>query len=115
MVAQSEMINCAMSDQPDHIARLIAADDDFGSRYAELVDDSLDDGELPTKTKLLMLLALDAAGGFPEAVNVLADEAREQGATEEEIRETVEVVAMARGTQGLATVTNAFEDFRFDL
>lgn len=104
-----------MSERPPHLERLIEADNDFGSRYAELTEDSLSDGELSAKTKLLMLMALDASSGFPEAVDTLADVAREEGATEQEIIETVQVVAMACGTQGLAAATNALEDFRFEL
>jgi len=104
-----------MTERPPHIARLIEADESFGEQYAELVETSLSDGELSAKTKTLMLLALDAAGGFPEAVDTLSEEARTQGATEAEIRETVAVVAMTCGTQGLATASNALEDFRFDL
>ena len=55
------------------------------------------DGALPKKTKLLIALAIDASMGAVAGVHALAREAREAGATREEILETIRVVHFVGG------------------
>lgn len=104
-----------MSDKPAFIEELEKADPEYAQKYMEVFKGGLAEGELPVKTKILLALALDAGNQYPESVSRLANMAREQGASEREITETVEIVALVCGTQGLATASNAFEDFEFKL
>ena len=66
------------------------------------------DGALPPKVKTLMSMLVDAILGHPDGVKALADRAREQGATESEIAETVRVAFLSGGMPGLVTGTHAF-------
>ena len=53
-------------------------------------------------------MAIDAACEHPDGVESLAAAAREEGATNDEVVETVEIVTSMCGLQGLATGVNAF-------
>ena len=50
----------------------------------------------------------DAILGHPEGVRAIADRARAQGATEQEIAETVRMAFLCAGMPGLVTGTYAF-------
>ncbi len=67
------------------------------------------EGALPQKIKTLMSMLGDAILGHPEGVKALAAQARAQGATEEEIRETVRMAFFCAGMPGLVTATRALE------
>jgi alkylhydroperoxidase/carboxymuconolactone decarboxylase family protein YurZ len=100
-----------MGDQPDFLQGIAEHDPDFAEHVGAMMETSLQtDGALPAKTKLLIAMALDAAEEHGDGVASLADQAREQGATEAEIAETIQVVTTLCGLQGLVTGTNAFED-----
>ena len=58
---------------------------------------ALNDGALPSKTKLLIALALDASHGATDGVRSLAQAAINAGATKEEIMETVRVAQFISG------------------
>ena len=66
------------------------------------------DGALPAKVKTLMSLLADAILAHPDGVKSLAGKARSQGATEDEIRETVRMAFMCGGLPALVTATHAF-------
>jgi alkylhydroperoxidase/carboxymuconolactone decarboxylase family protein YurZ len=66
------------------------------------------DGALPAKIKTLMSMLGDAILGHPDGVKAIAERARAQGATEEEIAETVRVAFLCAGMPGLVTATHAF-------
>ena len=51
----------------------------------------------------------DAILGHPEGVKAIAEMARAQGATEQEIAETVRVAFLCAGMPGLVTGTYAFQ------
>lgn len=55
------------------------------------------------KIKTLMMLAFDIAAEHPGGPKELAAMAREMGATEKEITETLEIVAISKCFQGLET------------
>jgi alkylhydroperoxidase/carboxymuconolactone decarboxylase family protein YurZ len=65
-------------------------------------------GALDQRTKTLITLALDAAGGHPEGVKALAGRARSLGVTEAEIIETVRLAFLCSGIPGLVTGLSAF-------
>ena len=66
------------------------------------------DGALPAKVKTLMAMLGDAILGHAEGVKAIAERARAQGATEEEIAETVRMAFSCAGMPGLVTGTYAF-------
>lgn len=92
-----------MVDQPPYLAALAAHDSEFAEHVAHLRDASRTDGELDARHKLLIAVAVDAATNYPGGVASLARAAREAGATEGEMAETVEVVTALCGVQGLVT------------
>ncbi|WP_135663763.1 carboxymuconolactone decarboxylase family protein [Halorhabdus rudnickae] len=99
-----------MSDEPpEFLDQLIEADPEFGEPVGEAFEQALTDGELPPKTKFLIMMALDAAAGHEEGVENLAEQARSAGASDAEILETIEVVTMTNGFQGLATGSAALQ------
>ena len=100
-----------MADQPDWLAPIAEHDPDFAENVEDMMETSLrTDGALSAKTKLLVAMALDAAEEHGDGVASLADQARDRGATEAEIAETIQVVTTLCGLQGLVTGANAFED-----
>jgi alkylhydroperoxidase/carboxymuconolactone decarboxylase family protein YurZ len=99
-----------MAKTPQFIEELATRDPEFGELIAETRRRSRSDGALSAKTKALIAMALDAGMNHPGGVESLAVAAREQGATDEEILETIEVVASMCGLQGLSTGTHAFVD-----
>jgi alkylhydroperoxidase/carboxymuconolactone decarboxylase family protein YurZ len=68
----------------------------------------LANGALDAKTKTLMSLLGDAILNHPDGVAALAGRARQQGATEREIAETVRMAFMAGGLPALITALRAF-------
>ena len=68
------------------------------------------DGEaLDKKTKELIKLAISSVLGVDEGVKIHGQEARNLGATKEEIAETVRIVFLSAGIPGLYSAINAFE------
>jgi len=66
------------------------------------------DGALSAKVKTLMSLLADALLSHPDGCKALAERARAQGATEEEIRETVRMAFLCGGLPALVTATYAY-------
>ncbi len=84
-------------------------DPEYTSNLLENYKKNFSDGALTAKTKVLIAMALDAGNGDIDGVRTLSRRARELGATEEEILETVEVVEGTCGFQGLFAASKAFE------
>jgi len=99
-----------MADQPKYIEALASHDPEFAEHIGAMRDVSRTDGELSAKYKLMIAVAVDAATNYPQGVDSLAAAAREAGATEGELAETVEVVTTLCGVQGLVTGANALEN-----
>ena len=70
----------------------------------------LAEGALSVKTKTLMMMLCDALLGHSDGVANIAKRARDLGASEAEIAETVAVAFMMGGMPGLVTGANAFRD-----
>ena len=66
------------------------------------------DGALPAHVKTLMSMLGDAILGHGAGVRAIAGRARAQGASEEEIAETVRMAFQIAGMPGLVTGTYAF-------
>ena len=70
----------------------------------------LSEGALSLKTKTLMTMLCDAILAHGDGVASIARRARNLGATEAEIAETVGVAFLMGGLPGLVTGANAFRD-----
>ena len=71
---------------------------------------AMSEGALPKKIKLLMAMILDASSGAVEGVKALANEAREAGATNQEIAESLRVVHYVKGVGSVYTAANALSE-----
>ena len=67
-------------------------------------------GVLPKKFKLLIAMAFDAAHGAQGGVRSLADAAMREGATKEEVAETLRVAYHLTGVGTLYTASLALKD-----
>lgn len=70
----------------------------------------LTDRALSLKVKTLMTMLCDALLGHADGVAAIANRARESGATEAEIAETVGVAFLFGGMPALVTGANAFRE-----
>ena len=68
------------------------------------------EGALSAKEKTLMMMLGDALLGHSDGVANIARRARELGASQEEIAETLGVAFMMGGMPGLITCSSAFRD-----
>jgi len=68
------------------------------------------EGALSVKTKTLMMMLCDALLAHPDGVANIAKRARDLGASEAEIAETLGVAFMMGGMPGLVTGANAFRN-----
>jgi alkylhydroperoxidase/carboxymuconolactone decarboxylase family protein YurZ len=99
-----------MAGKPGFLQQLDEKDPEFGELVSQARMQSRADGALSAKTKALIAMALDAGMDHPNGVESLSAAARAEGATDEEILETIELVTSMCGLQGLATGMHAFED-----
>jgi len=76
----------------------------------ELRETTLSDGALSVKTKTLMMMLCDALLAHPDGVANIAKRARDLGASDAEIVETLAVAFLMGGLPGLNTGANAFRD-----
>ena len=68
------------------------------------------EGALSIKTKTLMMMLCDALLGHHDGVASISKRARDLGASEAEIAETLAMAFMMGGMPGLVTCANAFRD-----
>ena len=82
--------------------------------FFKLVTDTkifaMTDGALSRKVKLLIAMALDAADGAESGVRSLALQAKEAGATKQEILETIRVTHYICGAGAVFTAAPALKD-----
>jgi alkylhydroperoxidase/carboxymuconolactone decarboxylase family protein YurZ len=97
-------------DKPFFVEALERGDPELLEQMNSLQAFAGKDGALPARIKTLMSMFGDAILGHPAGVKALADRARSQGATEEEIAETVRLAFSCGGMPGLVTGTHAFRE-----
>ena len=68
------------------------------------------DGAITKKIKLLMAMAFDAANGAVQGVRSLAQQAMREGATKEEIAETIRVAYQLSGIGSIYTASQGLRD-----
>ena len=90
--------------------KLAKNDPALTERLNALDDFVTSEGALPQKIKTLMCMVVDSLLAHPKGVEVLAERARGQGASEAEIAETVRMAFFFGGVPALVTAANAFKD-----
>jgi alkylhydroperoxidase/carboxymuconolactone decarboxylase family protein YurZ len=85
-------------------------DPDLLKRLGENHGLDLGGGALPEKTKLLMVMAIDACLGSFQGVHALAVQAMQAGATRQEVAEAVRVAYYVGGASALYTAGRGLED-----
>ncbi len=86
------------------------ADPELLHRSQEVRQFCMGEGALPARFKTLMGVFGDALLAHPAGVKALANQAREQGASEQEIAETVRMAFMWGGLPALVTAVEALRD-----
>ncbi len=76
-------------------------DPEFCKLVSAIMDKTREPGALDPKTKVLISLALDIAGGHADGVRNIAARARAQGASEAEIIETARLAFLVSGIPGI--------------
>lgn len=97
----------AQTTPPEWIKKIQQHDPEFADMYGSMRDRILKDGAIPAKYKILMTMIVDSITAHPEGCAVIADRARDAGASEAEIQEAIEVAFLFGGTPALVTATNA--------
>lgn len=92
----------------DPLSSIESIDPQLRQRLREQNEFVYSDGALPRKIKLLMAMAFDASHGAENGVRSLATQAREAGATEQEIAEALRVAYHLSGVGCLYTASAAF-------
>ena len=98
-----------MAEVPLFLKTLAENDPEFAQRVVELTAFADAGGALDAKTKALMSMLCDAILGHHDGVAAIAERARKQGATEQEIAETVRMAFTAGGLPALVTGLRAFK------
>jgi alkylhydroperoxidase/carboxymuconolactone decarboxylase family protein YurZ len=98
-----------MAQRPVFMEKLDKHDPEFFELVKGVMKKAQGPGALDPKTKILIALALDAAGGHPGGVKNLAAAARVLGATEEEIIEVVRLAFLYSGIPGLVAGLAAYQ------
>ncbi len=98
-----------MSNVPAFVEKFRNSDPKLVDLIAQLRDHAMAPGALDAKTKLLIAMALDAIVGADRGVASLADAARQNGATEEEIGETLRIVYYIAGMGSISSAGNGLK------
>lgn len=83
-------------------------DPEYCSRLSEVLETAMNPQSLDDKTKYLIILALDVLKGAGEGVKVLAKQAREAGASEQEICEVIRLAFYVSSMDVVKTSLNAY-------
>ncbi|MFP4668218.1 MAG: carboxymuconolactone decarboxylase family protein [Desulfobacterales bacterium] len=85
-----------------NLGKFLEAMPELAKKLGAQVEEAYKDGALDGKTKRLMAMALALGAGCRNCVLGQAMGALDQGASREEVLETLEVVVSMRGTTGVA-------------
>lgn len=96
--------------EPEFLMKLRTHDPEFADHVAAIARNAGTDDALSAQTKTLITLALDAADGNTNGVKDLAAVARSQDVSEQELAETVKVIANQGGLGKLAVAAHALEE-----
>jgi alkylhydroperoxidase/carboxymuconolactone decarboxylase family protein YurZ len=97
-------------ERPAFIEKMEINDVDFGDQVRGLGNMLMVDGALSAKTKTLMTLFGEALIRRDQGVKMVAGVARNLGATEEEINETIRLAFLMGGLPALAAASAAYPE-----
>ncbi|MEJ2635336.1 MAG: carboxymuconolactone decarboxylase family protein [Calditrichia bacterium] len=96
---------------PEHpLNTIMKLDPEFMDHFKAGEALAFSDGALPAKFKYLIAMAFDAAHGAVNGVMALARSAMREGATKEEIAETLRVAAHLSGVGSLYIASQGLKD-----
>ena len=84
-------------------------DPDFVTYLEADLDFIMREGAIPAKYKILMTMVIDALLAHDAGVATIAQRARDNGASEDEIKEAVRIAYLFGGTPALVSSLNAFK------
>ncbi len=93
--------------KPWFVEALEKGDPELLGQMASVQEFAGKEGALPARVKTLMSMLADAILGHGDGVAAIAERARAQGASEEEIAETVRMAFVCGGMPGLVTGARA--------
>lgn len=96
-----------MRKLPPFLAKLQEVDNEFFNCIEKTQSISMKPGSISTKHKMLILLAVDAYAGST-GVKGIAEMARREGATDDEIREALRIAVSVATNKTINTSLNAF-------
>jgi len=94
--------------KPWFVDSLAESDSEMAQALERVIELAMGPGVLELKTKLLIVLALDAFKGAERGVAAVAEQARQAGATEEEIREVLRIAYLIAGMDCLRAGSRAY-------
>ncbi len=97
-------------ERPAFIEKMECHDQDFGDQMRGLSNMVMTDGALSAKTKMLMTLLGEAVLHREQGVKIVSGVARNVGATEAEINETIRLAFLLGGLPALAVGSLAYPD-----
>jgi alkylhydroperoxidase/carboxymuconolactone decarboxylase family protein YurZ len=92
---------------PDPLEAMRKIDPVFMKHFSATDELTYSNGALSRKVKILMAMAFDAAHGAADGVTALARSAMKEGATKEEIAETIRVAVNLGGAGAAYTASHA--------
>jgi alkylhydroperoxidase/carboxymuconolactone decarboxylase family protein YurZ len=95
---------------PPFAERFASIDKEMYQNVQRIAEIAYPEGGLDKKTVLLITRAIDAYKGSSTGVASLAKQAREAGATDDEIRQAIRIAYYVAGMQTLAAGGAAFAD-----
>lgn len=98
------------NNYPEFITKLQKNDPKLYESVSGIYDLSMAPGELDAKTKILIVLALDALTGAGEGVRVLSKIARNMGLSDNQISEALRLAYFVAGNPVLNAMKAAFEE-----
>jgi len=98
----------AVMDRPPFIVKVEANDSEFLDHVRGLSNFIMTDGELPAMTKILMTVLGEALLRRDEGVRIASEIARNIGASEGEIKETIRIAFVLGGLPGLSAAASAY-------
>ncbi|WP_440952596.1 carboxymuconolactone decarboxylase family protein [Methanococcoides sp. FTZ1] len=104
-----ESIGEKMGFTPKVLETLEAIDPHFVKKYSRCDQKLLTDGALPAKVKILMALAVVASKQCEACTVSQMKSALKNGATKEEIMETMEVISITSGAPAVAACRDALK------
>ena len=99
-----------MQQAPAYVVSLSKADPKLLEHVDALREYVITDGALSARVKTLMTMLCDALLAHGDGVHAISQRARAQGASEQEIAETLQVAYLMGGLPALVTGCNAFRD-----